>query len=261
MAVGFEAVNEVADAKAARKRRQAFYTPLALVDRLVEVADVSEFTRVLEPSAGDGRIVHRLRQAGAVRIEACEIEAGLHERIRAAGGEVVGTDFLKHAPGQVYDRIVMNPPFKGKACDRHIEYAWTLLAPGGRLLSVAPPTVAQRMERCELKLPGCTDATVEHLGPDWFKDYGTGIDVILVELCRDLKGGPQPCEGFVNHATFNAAVTAASTRKLWERARGPEGIALGSDPKSPLREAIRQESGSYYGIDWAEVTEYLRPND
>ena len=246
----YEAVNEVADALAARKRRQAFYTPLALVAKLVEWAGVSEFTRVLEPSAGDGRVVYELRKAGAVNVDACETEEGMHDRVRAAGASLVGTDFLKYQPGEVYDRIVMNPPFKGRQCDRHIEHGWRLLAPGGRLLSIAPPMTGERLDRMELDLPGCEHATHEDVGPNWFKEFGTGIRVVVVELHKEFG----PCEGFCNHATFNAAITAANDRATYDAVtKGDVG-----DVQSLALKLLVGAGCSVYGVNWSEVVEYLR---
>lgn len=137
----FKPVNEVADAKAARKARQAFYTPLPLVERLVEWADVYPTARTLEPSAGDGRIVHAMRAAGVEQVDFCEIEYGLVGRSQEAGGSWVGGDFLEYLVGEHYDRVVMNPPFKGKTFAKHIEHAWQVLAPGGRVVAVAPTSV------------------------------------------------------------------------------------------------------------------------
>lgn len=282
MKAKFAAVNEVADAKAARMRRQAFYTPLPLVEKLVEWADVSEHTRCLEPSAGDGRIVHALRSAGVAIIDACEIETAMHGRITDAGGSVVGTDFLKYQPGTIYDRllenrvgvmydrIVMNPPFKGKTWRAHVEHAWGMLADGGRLLSLAPSDGGKVLADGGLDLPGCNWATWEPLDPGLFKEFETGIQVGVIELARETD---HECEGFSNVATCNAALTIDTDNTL--RAFWVEhGALLAGDPDSTLCDghpdrfqqaksaalrAICESGGSCYGIVWWEVGEYFRP--
>lgn len=255
-AAGFQPVNEVLDAKAARKRRQAFYTPLALVAKLVEWADVSEHTTCLEPSAGDGRIVHALRAAGAVSVAACEVEAAMYPRIVAAGGTVVGTDFLAHT-GTRYDRIVMNPPFAGKQCQRHIEHAWTLLAPGGLLLSVAPTTLVADLAEQRLTLHGCEWATVERLDGDLFKEFGTGIEVVVVELREGRNERPDDTGGFANLATWNAALAIETDAKLSALARkdGCDRAAIAQT----VRREITEGGGSCYGIAWGEVWEHVSP--
>lgn len=253
----FSAVNEVLDAKTARKKRQAFYTPLTLVERLVEWADVSPGCRTLEPSAGDGRIVHQLKAAGVESVDACEIEDGMHDRIRELGGEVVATDFLKFRPATPYHRIVMNPPFKGKQCERHIEHAWSMLAVGGKLISIAPTSLAEKLDYRKLDLPGCNHATHENIGGDWFKDFGTGVSVLVVELCREADQG---VNGFRNWATFNAAVTIGSDRELLQKIRKPDGEF---DPfvRTQILKEIGKYGGSCYGIDWTEVEQHVRSSE
>ncbi|WP_439624121.1 hypothetical protein [Gemmata sp.] len=255
-AARFQPVNEVLDAKAARKRRQAFYTPLALVAKLVEWADVSEYTTCLEPSAGDGRIVHALRAAGAVSVAACEVEAAMHPRIESAGGTVVGTDFLAHS-GARYDRIVMNPPFKGKQCPRHIEHAWTLLAPGGVLLSVAPTTLVDDVREQRLNLHGCEWATVERLDGDLFKEFGTGIEVAVVELREGRNDRPGDTGGFANQATWNAALAIETDAELSATVR-KDGCDRAALKQRVVREIV-EGGGSGYGIAWSEVWEHVAP--
>ncbi len=251
----FTPINAVADAVAARKLRQAFYTPLALVDKLAEWADISEETRVLEPSAGDGRLVHALRKR-AGRVDACEIDTALHARIESAGGTIVGSDFLAFDPmaplrdcSTQYDAIVMNPPFRGRTWAKHVEHAWHMLAPGGTILSVVPAMAVQDLADCRLKLPECNRATYEELDSGLFAEYGTNVRVGVLEIVRfrDVE-----CCGFRNGATSNAVLTIQNDRELltaWVR-----------DNASGKRRALREIAtggGSTYGIDWQEVTEHL----
>lgn len=273
--MGFKAVNEVADAKAARKRRQAFYTPTELVQKLVQWADVSEFTTCLEPSAGDGRIVHALREAGVQRVDACEIEAGMHGRIKEAGGNVVGTDFLKYRPAELYDRIVMNPPFKGKTWQGHVEHAWGMLATGGVLLSLAPGDADRIVRDHGLSLPGCTHATTEQLDGGLFKEFETGIRVTVIEARREKDS---VVEEFSNAATANAALTIENDLDLvtaWRAAAAKDASALAAMDEydrrfapewwansrnalvAKVRREIGETGGSCYGVDWGEVAEYL----
>ena len=254
----FEAVNEVRDAKTARKKRQAFYTPLALVDQLVEWADVYTGARTIEPSAGDGRIVHALRTAGVESVDACEIDEAMRERIVLAGGTLVAQDFLAYRPGAVYDRIVMNPPFAGRTVDRHLEHAFSLLRPSGRIVSIAPRGFGERLLNEELALPGCADATYEKLDGNWFKEYGTNIEVELVEICAS-PAVVRPVEGFANGPTYAAAVSMASDGDLYRRYSSGRGTVTARAARMHAR-AIIGEHGTMYGVDWHEVAEYLNEN-
>lgn len=258
--MGWAPVNEVADAKKARKERASFYTPLALVAKLVEWADLHTGMRVLEPSAGDGRIVHALREFGVTHVDACELEPAMHERIRAAGGTLVGADFLGFAAGTEvgsYDRIVMNPPFHGREWEKHLEAAWGLLAPGGLILCVAPDSARQRMDRCKPKLTGCEHATYEQLPADLFAGSGAKVSTVVIEA---REGAGDPVSGFKNPATWNAALMVTSTHELYRLTE-----TWGWEANERIRDAVRDEvgkaGGSCYGIDWREVAEYRHQDE
>lgn len=118
---------------------QLFVSPDPVCVRLVELADISDSDRILEPNAGTGAILRAVRASapGAV-CEAVELNAGLCQHLRRefAGVAVTCCDFLQFVPETRYSRILMNPPF-GHAQDiRHIRHALDLLAPGGVLAAV-----------------------------------------------------------------------------------------------------------------------------
>src|SRR5690606_30123805 len=69
-----------------------------------------------------------------ISLQAIEWNRTLSDVLSAKGHEVEYGDFLEHAG--VYDRIVMNPPFEQGADMTHIRHAYSLLAAGGRLVSV-----------------------------------------------------------------------------------------------------------------------------
>lgn len=127
---------------------QFFQTPVALAARMVKLAKVSPGDRVLEPSAGHGRIVLPLMEVSR-HVTAVEIDAVNAEVLRDRIGEqlvtsrparvtmtlVVEDDFLK-AELDEYDAIVMNPPFADGQDIAHIRRAHELLAHGGRLVAI-----------------------------------------------------------------------------------------------------------------------------
>lgn len=112
-----------------------FPTPPAVAENLVERADIQEGMRVLEPSAGTGRIADALRGAGATP-DVLEVSSDLRAILKAKAHNVVGQDFLSYEPGPVYDRIVMNPPFSGRVDIDHVRHAYSLLKPGGRIVAI-----------------------------------------------------------------------------------------------------------------------------
>jgi len=255
--VTFQPVNEVLDAKAQRKARQAFYTPMEVGEAMVrEAGPALPSMRYLEPSAGDGRLVHLLRLAGAEQIDVCETDAAARERLLAAGeAHLVGEDFLSYRPAVLYDRIVMNPPFSRNTYVRHIEHAWSLLAPGGRIVTLGPNGLGDLLTRCALELPGCISATWEMIEKNAFREYGTGIEVTFATLDRELRGSePEVC-GFSNHSTANAVFTIEHRQELLEQA---SEITDPEEMREVVAPVIGKTGGSCYGVDWDEVIEHLQ---
>ena len=112
-----------------------FPTPRPVIDRMLELAEIAAEQRVLEPSCGKGDILDALREeCPNIELHAIERSRSLADVLAAKGHEVELGDFLEHRAS--YDRIVMNPPFEAGQDMLHIQHAYALLAPGGRLVSV-----------------------------------------------------------------------------------------------------------------------------
>lgn len=94
----------------------------------------SDFVRILEPSAGNGDLLHNhtfgyeWERRGAPGIDCCEIDVSRHATLRANNFNVVGLDFLQYGSGAHYSHIIMNPPFADGA--KHVLKAWDILWDG-----------------------------------------------------------------------------------------------------------------------------------
>ena len=111
-----------------------FPTPASTVDAMIDAADIQDGMKVLEPSAGWGHIAERIRDAG-VEPEVVELSSKRKELLEAKGFNVVGGDFMEVTEGD-YDRIIMNPPFSDRRDIAHVQHAYSLLKPGGRLVAI-----------------------------------------------------------------------------------------------------------------------------
>jgi protein-L-isoaspartate O-methyltransferase len=112
-----------------------FPTPPALLERMIQLAELQPGMRVLEPSAGSGAICQRLL-AASIHPDCFEISPFLQNILTRQGFNLIGDDFMAARPKPVYSRILMNPPF-GKGMDApHVQQAFEWLAPGGRLVSI-----------------------------------------------------------------------------------------------------------------------------
>lgn len=162
---------------------QLFQTPEPLAARVVELlADGRDLGRVLEPSAGLGRIYRAIRRhdgaAPVTLVDAAPDCCG--ELYRATEGDpaarLVAGDFLAMDAARLgtFDSVAMNPPFRLGADIKHVRHALGLLAPGGRLVSVV---AAGPKQRAALR-PGA--ALWIDLPPGSFRSEGTDVAAALV---------------------------------------------------------------------------------
>lgn len=121
-----------------------FWTPRIVVEEMLGlVPELNYGGRFLEPSAGDGAILDIVKERfGHVEdlvIDAGEIVPMLRRILELKGYNLVSTDFLEYEPGEVYDAILQNPPFEKMADVDHVRHAYSLLKPGGTLVSIMSP--------------------------------------------------------------------------------------------------------------------------
>lgn len=95
--------------------KEFYPTPKSLVEKMVEGIEFSFVSTVLEPSAGDGRLVEGVIVAANRRekpdVDCIEIEPELRSVLKGKGFRVVHDDFMTYYSEKRYDLIVMNPPF------------------------------------------------------------------------------------------------------------------------------------------------------
>ena len=114
-----------------------FPTPPNLIQNLLELADIQQNERVLEPSAGKGDILDAIKKSYSYKeLHAIEPHSTLREILTLKGHQLVGSDLLQYNSGDRYDKIIMNPPFEDGQDVDHVRRAFTLLKPGGRVVAI-----------------------------------------------------------------------------------------------------------------------------
>lgn len=130
-----------------------FQTPPAIALRMVDLLGELQ-GRILEPSAGLGRLYQAIRQRSTSPVVLVDSSPECCDELhRAAEGdrfaEVVSGDFLGLSSGDLggeFDAILMNPPFQRGADVKHIRHALGMLRPGGRLVALCADGLRQRAE-------------------------------------------------------------------------------------------------------------------
>lgn len=190
---------------------QLFPTPASLAARMVDLAEITPGARVLEPSAGTGRLL-RAMPRDCVKV-AIEINRELMNSTARALRELdilpdrfIAADFLSLCAADLgsFDRVLMNPPFINGADIKHIEHAAGLLKPGGRLVALCANGPRQRaalMPRADYW---------EDLPAGTFGESGTDVRAALLVInAPDASGGDDDADkqpdvtpsGEENHAT------------------------------------------------------------
>lgn len=132
-----------------------FQTPPALADRMAAMLleGLPTDARILEPSAGLGRLYQALRgqgHTGPVTLveQAADCCRELYQQTEGEpNAKLIQSDFLAcdtDRLGGLFDGVLMNPPFKQGRDIKHIEHARSLLKPGGRLVSLCYNGARQR---------------------------------------------------------------------------------------------------------------------
>lgn len=168
-----------------------FPTPADLVAQMIEAADLPAGARVLEPSAGSGAIADILREAGH-NVECVERHASLRDILQSKGHNLIASDFLELSPppypAELFDAVLMNPPFEGGQDCEHVARAWAFVKPGGVLVAImgAGVTFQQRRPYSTFR------AWVEEQGGEFvdipagaFKESGTGVASVMLTMRKE----------------------------------------------------------------------------
>lgn len=171
-----------------------YETPEPLAALVVE--RLGERQRILEPSAGLGRIYRAVRaqsKAPVVLVElAAQCCAELYRDIESdeaaslIQGDFLGCDAVRL--GGLFDGVVMNPPFSHRQDFRHVRHAFELLEPGGRLVAIMSPGSFYRQSRADRAFREWFEqvgGVAEDLPAGSFKASGTNVETRLVTIEKD----------------------------------------------------------------------------
>lgn len=243
-----------------RKIPGFFPTPKAIVDDMIERADIEPGMKVLEPSAGKGNIADALRQAGA-EVDAVEPVGDLRTILEAKGHKLVGRDFLEVTDS--YDRIVMNPPFENGQDMAHVRHAYDLLKPGGKVVAITSEGPFFRQDKAATEFRAWLESvggTSEKLPEGSFKssDVPTGVNTRLVEIEKPV--------GVEVEGTGQGPVApkaAEEPRKKTADEYSQEIEQLWSDKRAKAKQIAIQNDGDFYtawGDDAKRLSEMLGVN-
>ena len=264
---------------------QQFSTPLPLAYAALQAAAIRPGDVVLEPSAGTGMLAVMaacaLGNGSAGSLHLNEIAA---TRAGLLSGLFPGAAVTRHNAESLRDRlpalrptvVLMNPPFSAspgvdrtrKDADlRHIRSAFSMLPPGGRLVTIssahcAPGDAAWKDAFASLDLPARVVFSAIIDGRVYAR-RGTTFDTRLTVLDRggDERGPIDPLARVADTARLLEAVAAAVPARLpiepVQAVPGPAGDLFGHAPAP--RRASAKRAGTAPSApqphDWGPVAE------
>ncbi len=160
---------------------QLFQTPAPIAAQMAAELKLKPGARILEPSAGLGRLIDAVtpyEPAEIVAVEQaqqCAAELFNQNRPRVT---IKQRDFLTRSTAELgtFDAVIMNPPFHMRADIRHIIHARSFLRPGGRLVALCMNT----QHRIDQLKP--LASIWETLPEKAFKAEGTAISACLLVI-------------------------------------------------------------------------------
>jgi predicted RNA methylase len=187
-------LNEIANGgnRNLKKEFQFFATPDSLADYLVELAFTNsviddEPMRILEPSAGQGAIVKAINRRTGGNDVCCYEAMPVNQAILNKISTVVflGEDFLQAPEDVKYDCIIANPPFTKNADIDHIKKMYSVLAKGGRLVTISSKSWQIGTQKKQLDFKNWlneVDADIEEIEPGAFKESGTSVGGLIITI-------------------------------------------------------------------------------
>lgn len=191
-----------------QQARQAFYTPDAVADRVIALAEIEPgaVRFILEPSYGGGSLIRAIKRAYPERqsmvVHGKEMDRAAHDAFdktwRAAPRDyptmhLECVDFLTLSPPENaredgYDSIVMNPPFTKGQDVAHVTHAFRFIKPDGLLVAVMPGSIPTRnrvkADKAFQKLYEDNGGRTEDVPDGAFAESGTNIRTVIVTLRR-----------------------------------------------------------------------------
>ena len=258
------------------KNPEAFFpTPNDVARGMMMMSDLDKLRDedlLLEPQAGSGALPDYL-QTHASELLQTDDHAPLKPRIhlvetspircailRAKGyTNVYQCDFLQYRTDLRFARILMNPPFSlpgaKTAYIDHILHAFTFLATGGVLTTIAPDHFLRHEDQRSQSFLEfvTTNGCFERNDSDAFKETGTSVQTVTIALEKPTEREThilenEPYQNYLNYYCFLTCLRIDNEQHLYDRATqlarslndGQFNLNLLCEPDAKAHRAIQQ---------------------
>lgn len=198
---------------------QYYPTPLALATKAWKLFKNKHYTRVLEPSGGEGHLVTHTEivedkmtvtqmvnlanpiyvegkrySRRELNIDCIEVDVRKHQILRDKGLEVIGLDFMKFKQGAIYSHIIMNPPFAYGVA--HVLHAWDILYDGEIVAIISAESIKNPFSKERQFLVSLIEkyGSVEFLQDEFVEaERKTEVEIALIYLRKESNVANDVC--------------------------------------------------------------------
>jgi protein-L-isoaspartate O-methyltransferase len=171
-----------------RQKGDVNFTPLEVVERMIQFAMIDGNSKVLEPSAGIGNIADKIKEV-TEHVDCLESSPSFQELLKLKGYNVVGWDFLTYEKYGYYDSIIMNPPFSNNQDITHLKHAYKLLKNDGVLVCITSPHWQFANDRTSQEFRNWIDEknyNVVELPSGTFEMTGVSSRIIIINKMEEV---------------------------------------------------------------------------
>lgn len=180
-----------------KREFQFFPTPKVIAEQMCQMAELDPSCTVLEPSCGRGNIADVIYDFGVKELTCVELNCDMGTYLEGKPYHVhLGVDFLslvkEYAQSPAWDRIIMNPPFSKQQDIEHIMAAYSVLKPGGILVSIVSESPFFRNNAASVKFRQFlddTNAQTISLDEGAFKESGTSVRTRIIKIIKEKNHG------------------------------------------------------------------------
>lgn len=181
-----------------KKQFQFFPTPRPIAEMMCDMAEINQYSRVLEPSAGNGALIEVIAERGPESIYAVELNPDMERYLiplkeqslmvdRPFICEIADFLTLNLKDKISVNRIIMNPPFSRQQDIDHIREAFSVLYDGGILVSVVSESPFFRENKKSVAFREWLEennAEIVDNDPGAFKGSGTMVKTRIIKICK-----------------------------------------------------------------------------
>lgn len=115
-------------------------TTQPVIDQFMQVADIKNGHKVLEPSAGVGLLADGiLKHNSNIKLDCIELNSECKKTLKDKGLNVIWSNFLDFKPKYLYDRVIGAPNFRGNIDCEHVIKMYDCVKKGGKVISIMSP--------------------------------------------------------------------------------------------------------------------------